>query len=239
MAADLHFTALGDRAAHPSAILSHLGGLATTATIFALLAWSTGEPDEEESVNFDEVHAVSLLDLPPPPKSEELPEQPPAAVNPLLLLAEERTGSDFRLPAAPIVPKFVPQATGRIQFDFSMDAMKPSLAGPEVEPRHVFERSEVDELPRAILKKSPRLTTTMTKDLKARSLRFLFIVDVDGSPEQVRLLSSTGDEIVDSLCLQAMNAWRFTPAIRKGKKVRCWVEQGFNLRASTRSPFES
>jgi TonB family protein len=240
MAADLHFTALGHPATvRSSSVLSHLGGLATTVAIFTLLAWIGGAPEEGESVSFNEVESVALFDLPPPPRIEEVPEPSVPVINDLLLLAEERTGSDIKLSAAPIVPEFVPQASGRIQFELSVNALKPSVAQPAMEARRIFERSEVDEPPRAILKKSPRITQAMAKELKVQRIRFLFVVNLDGSVEQIRVLASTGDAAADSICVAALKAWKFTPGIRKNKQVRCWVEQSFNIRASTKSPFES
>jgi TonB family protein len=202
---------------------------------FALLTWSGAEPKEEPPEFVYDMQRMALAELPPPPPVEELPEQPEVTINPLLLFAEERADSAVRLPSVPIVPPFVPQAAGSIQFDFALTAMKPAVSA-SFDARRVFERSEVDELPRAILKKAPRLTEPVVRELKTQSIRFLFVVTPEGAVEQVRVLSSTGDSAVDAVCLEALSSWKFTPAVRKGVKVRCWVEQGFNIRPPRLAP---
>lgn len=227
-----------ERVSGPAGIASLVGGLVVTAAIFAWLA-QRGGTDEEAPVWFNDTQAVVLPDPPPPPLIEELPERVEPAISHLLMLAEERTGGDFLLPAAPIIPDFVPESRGLVRFDLSLGALKPSVAPPGTEVRRIFDRSEVDEPPRAVFKKTPRLTDAMTKPLKIRRLRFLFVVNFTGGIEQIRLLASTGDAVVDALCTEAMKQWKFTPAVRQGRKVRCWVEQGFNIRTSTKSPFES
>jgi TonB family protein len=222
----------------PVSVFCHVVGAASTTLIFAVLAWNNGSSPEVPKVVLDEVYAVVESEAPPPPM-EEVAEPPSVAVNDLLLLAEERTASAVKLPAAPIVPEFVPESAGPPQFEFSMTATKPSLGQQDGIARRIFERSEVDEPPRPLLKKRPRLPDAMTKVLPAKVVRFLFVVNVDGSVEQARVLSSTGNAAVDSICLEALKGWKFTPAVRQGQKVRCWVEQGFSIRPPTRSPFEA
>lgn len=216
--------------------LSQAGGVVATVGIFALLAWSGVAPKEETVEFVHDIQRVAIAELPPPPPAEELPEQPEITVNPLLLFAEERTDSAVRLPSVPIVPPFVPEAAGRVQLDFALTAMKPSVSS-SMGARHVFEHSEVDELPRPIVKKAPRVTEAAAKGLKTQGIRFLFVVTAEGTVEQVRVLSSTGDPAVDAICVEALSVWKFTPAIRKGVKVRCWVEQGFKIRPPRIAPF--
>lgn len=57
------------------------------------------------------------------------------------------------------------------------------------------------------------------------NLRVMLHVMEDGTIADARLLESSGDSEWDSLALQSMKKWRYTPALRDGVPVDLWVRQ--------------
>jgi TonB family protein len=55
---------------------------------------------------------------------------------------------------------------------------------------------------------------------------------------EVRLMHGSTDEEFDESVIEAIREWRFSPAVRKGQKVRCWVEQALIVKLSGGTAFE-
>jgi TonB family protein len=52
-------------------------------------------------------------------------------------------------------------------------------------------------------------------------------------------MHSSGEEDFDQTTIEAVREWQFSPAILKGRKVRCWVEQMVTVKVSDATPFEA
>jgi hypothetical protein len=55
------------------------------------------------------------------------------------------------------------------------------------------------------------------------------VINVEGVPENVRIVRSDDAEIADAVA-KAFWSWRFTPAVRDGKTVRCGIIQPVTMR---------
>jgi TonB family protein len=64
------------------------------------------------------------------------------------------------------------------------------------------------------------------------------VVDAKGEIGNVRIASSSGNPEFDAIILNNIREWSFSPAIRKGRKVRCLLQQAVIIQWSRRSQFE-
>ncbi len=58
----------------------------------------------------------------------------------------------------------------------------------------------------------------------------LLTIDASGSVSSVRLQRGSGHEILDQTVLEAVRAWKFTPARREGVEVSAEVEVTIRFR---------
>jgi periplasmic protein TonB len=222
---------------------THLGGvaagLAFTGLIAAGLAYFSKTPPAQEEEPIVEVRAVEIPEPPPPPpqKAHEGTPLPPAP----MIFDEAPSTSVVRIaptpiPIAPLVSEIRP--TFSLQFDFSPGQFRPGGGDWEPDVDHVFQRSEVDQQVVAIFKKVPSIPTSLLKEVKNTRVRVLLVVNTDGSAENVRLIKGSHPEF-DRLVVEALREWRFRPAVRKGKKVRCLAEVPVYVKPPNRDPFST
>jgi TonB family protein len=71
-------------------------------------------------------------------------------------------------------------------------------------------------------------------------VKLLLLVSRDGKAESARVLESSGNPAFDAIVARTMqNEWMFSPAIRRGKKVRVLAQQAFRVTFSGgTSPFD-
>ncbi len=209
-------------------IWSIAGGLAAAALILAGIGAVQKRASGPAPAPIEELSEVVLpLETPPPrPRTEE---PTPVLTTNLLPVEAERTDSSVKLPVVPIIPDTVPVVTAVPRLDLPAAAFKPAGSTPEFEQRHIFSRSEVDQRAVAILRVSPFLNPAMMRGVTRLQAGFILVVNQDGSVENVHLVQSTGREMLDKACLEALRQWEFSPGIRKGKKVRQWANQAFLL----------
>jgi len=86
-------------------------------------------------------------------------------------------------------------------------------------------------------KKVPNIAMSIYRAVKDPRVRLLFIVNADGSVENVQMMRSSANAEFDRLIVDAIKEWRFRAAVRKGKKVRCMVELPVVVQAQSGSPF--
>jgi TonB family protein len=67
----------------------------------------------------------------------------------------------------------------------------------------------------------------------------LLVVNTDGSVGDVRVMRGSGEEDFDQTMIDTIREWRFSPAILKGQKVRCWAEEMITVKLSGANPFEA
>lgn len=219
-----------------------LGGVAFTFTIAAALAAFSHSPVETpDAVAEEEIRSVEVPEPPPPPPAS----QPTSAGTPLppapLVFDEAPTASTVRIAPTPIpIEPLVTEArpSFALTFDYSPGQFRPGAASWEPDVDHVFQRSEVDQQVAAIFRKVPSIPASLLREVKNPRVRVLLVVNTDGSAENVRLLKGTHPEF-DRLVIEALAQWRFRPAMRKGRKVRCLTEVPVYVKYPGSNPFST
>jgi TonB family protein len=177
----------------------------------------------------EDLRLVSAIAEPPPPKVEAHPEQV-SVTAPLTGIEIGASDSPVRLAVVPpdldkIIPPsdLPPRAT--IQFDQVFSDLKPR-AGPMGDLQHIYQQSEVDQPPAAVVKTIAHISNRTREDAESLRVTLLLVIDTEGSVMNIRVMRPSGNPEFDSIVLKCVrDEWVFTPAIRKGRKVRCMVQQ--------------
>jgi len=214
-------------------------GIGFTGLLVVALMWFSQPPVVEVEEEIDEIRAVDIPEPPPPPPqtmSVGTP-LPPAP----MIFEESPSTSTVRIaptpiPIAPLLTVTRPSLS--LQFNFNPGDFRPGGGEYEPDVNHIFQRSDVDQQVVAVFKKVPRVPTALLKEIKNPRVTVLFVVNVDGTVENVRLLRGQHPEF-DRLIIEAISEWRFRPAMRKGKKVRCMTELPVYVKAPSANPFST
>jgi protein TonB len=186
-----------------------------------------------------ELRSVELPVQPPPPPREQTEPEPLAGqLSNLVQLEAVRSNSPVKLPVLPELPETVPPVLGVPRVEFAPAAFKPAPAEEEFDNRHVYAKTEVDQRCMPLLKVRPQVTAQLLRAARVREVAFMFIVNKDGSVENIWLATSSGSPELDEISSQAIRQWKFSPALRKGRKVRQWVRQSIEYQLPASSPFE-
>jgi TonB family protein len=118
-----------------------------------------------------------------------------------------------------------------------------SIARPvdldELPARRIFSRNEVDQRPMVVYRVTPKFSDQRVSKMATPRVGLLLVVNSDGSVGDVQVMRGSGEEDFDQAIIEAIREWRFSPAILKGRKVRCWVEQMVSVKMSRATPFEA
>lgn len=177
----------------------------------------------------EDLRTASAVFEPPPPKVEEHPEQT-EVVAPLTGLDIGASDSPVKLSVVPpdldkIIPPtdLPPRAT--IQFGQLFSDLKPK-SGPMGEFQRIYQQNEVDQPPAAVIKTIATVSRRIREDAEQLRVTLVLIVDTQGTVTNIRVLKSSGKPAFDSVIAQCVqDEWVFTPAIKRGRKVRCMVQQ--------------
>lgn len=220
-------------------LLGLASGLGFTGVIVLSLAWFSRPPEAPDDAPLEEVRAVALPE-PPPPPPQTLSAGTPLPPAPMVFEDAPSTSSvriaPTPIPIAPLVTENRPNFS--LRFDFNPGEFRPGGDDWEPDVNHVFQRSEVDQQVVAIFRKTPRIPTSLLREVENPRVTVLFIVNTDGSVQDVRLLRGQHPEF-DALIVEAIREWRFRPATRKGKKVRCLTELPVHVKAPAYNPFST
>lgn len=221
-------------------------GLACAGLIFGgLTATRTHEPAAGDDGAVYVARQVTLpVEAPPPPPQPQ--DRPPvelaAMASPIQLeVAASASPVHIQVPDVPLpvdaqaMPEARPSVVAR--FDVARSATRPLPDSGELEGRRVFERHEVDQPPIPIDRVKPKVTASLIESAEVPRTVMLLIVNLDGTVGEVRLLQTSRSEDLDRVMMEAVRQWRFSPAVRKGRKVRCWVQQAITVQLRGGSPF--
>lgn len=226
-------------------LLCALAGGGCAALIFGTLALSRAPAEVAEEPDVFVARQVSIpLDEPPPPVETE-PVAVSALASPIRLEIAASSTSSVRiqvpdLPSMPTVqepPAARPTVTAR--FDIAHSVARPTMETGEIDSRRVFDRAEVDQQPVALQRVQPRISYGDALAADTPRTTMLLIVNTDGSVGEVRILQSAKDDYFDRMMVEAIRQWKFSPAVRKGRKVRCWVQQSITIQLTTGSRFST
>jgi TonB family protein len=220
------------RQAHPGAVEDLLClalGAGLTFLLFVAIAKFESVKSQQSKPEIEDVHMASAIFVPPPPKPEERTTEPEAAV-PLAGIDVGVSESPVKVAVVPpdlqkIMPveELPPKAT--IQFGQVMTELKPKIgAGPDFQ--HIYQTSEVDVPPKALVQTIARVPHRVRGDAEELRVDLFIVVDQDGTISSIRIVRPSGNSEFDEIVLDCVrDEWQFSPAIRKGKKVRCLIRQ--------------
>ena len=224
-------------------VVAWLGSLAFTAALFLGLAHfeNLGSPPKEPV--FDDLRVVALPMEPPPPPPQ--PSEPaPPSVQDVPFAGIDVAASDSPVHIAVVPPELetVVSATkapprALLSFDLRPAALKPRM-DVDVERRRIFQIEEVDQPPQAIVRTAPSAPRELFGNQRSLHVVLLILIEVDGRAASVRVIESSGRPLFDSLVMRDVKErWEFSPAVRRGKKVRCLAQQNLRVSLSGGSPY--
>lgn len=219
---------------------SLLLGTGITLALFLTMAHSAGEADQPYVAPIEDLRAVAVPPEPPPPAPEVAPTE---NVVPMEFIGLETSASESPvkidvgpMPFDDLLTTVAPPANitvNQVYHDF-----KPGLDYSD-DPQRVYQKSEVDTKVSAInrgyhpIPRWVRLRATMMQ------ATLLFIVERDGTVSNVRVLRTSGNKEFDDIVVQSLQElWAFTPATRRGKKVRGMTQLTFVIKWESGGAFE-
>jgi len=224
--------------------ISFVAGAGFSLGLFASIAQflsvheQAGPPPQDDL----EILTAATFLPPPPPRPDERPavvEEQREAIP--LGIAEEPSVSPVQIPPSPpSYEELLPVSqlpdhvvTGMIGLDTSL---KPTM-DVIFDSDHVFQRSEVDKPPLLISRPDPAVPAHLREKKKGLSVLVVFVVDARGVVGTTHIAESSDNAEFDAIITANIGEWRFSPAIRKGKPVRCMVQQLVRVQWSPSDPF--
>ena len=204
-------------------------GAGLTLAIFFCVAHFERAPEAAARVEIEDARVVSAIAEPPPPKVEVHPD-PVSVASPLTGLEIATSDSPVRIAVVPpdmdkIIPPtdLPPKAT--IQFSQIFSDLKPK-AGPLQDIQHIYQQSEVDQVPTALVKTIARVSRNARDNADQLRATLLLVIDTEGAVSSIRVVKPSGNPAFDKAVLECVrDEWVFSPAIKKGRKVKCMVQQ--------------
>jgi TonB family protein len=220
-----------------------LVGLASAASILVALALLRAPREAEPAPQIEIARLVSLpSDEPPPPVQEQTPADPGPIVEPtrMEIAPEAASAIHLQVPDVPLLGSETPPPARAVvagRFSVGGSVTRP-MQEDDLSARRVYSYEEVDQRPMVVYRVKPNVLTWVVRNMATPRVVLLLVVNTDGSAGDVRIMRSSGESYFDQAIVDAIENWRFSPAIRKGRKVRCWVEQGISVKVDGGNPFE-
>ncbi len=221
-------------------------GVGFTLSLFLSIAHflQVEESAAEVPVSFDDLETVMLLAPPPPPaaRTEGTPPEIPDLSEAIALgLAEEPSSSPVKLAPSPpsieellpMVPPVTPVVAGAVNLE---STFRPTM-DVDFDETRVFQKDEVDQRPFVISRSEPSVPISLLGEGRQRSMVLLFIVDTRGAVGNIRILQSSNNAEFDSIVVESIRDWVFSPAVKQGKQVRCMIQQQITVQMGQRDRF--
>jgi outer membrane biosynthesis protein TonB len=223
--------------------LSLLLGAGITLVLFLGVARFAGTEAPEEDVDIAELRAMSVPLEAPPPRPVETPPVEVAA-SPFAGLEISATESPVRIAVVP------PDLSSLMPTTTTAPAAKiePAQLYTEFKPRteiggdfsRIFQQHEVDQRPAVVSRPRPYIPPAVRGNAKTLRISVLILIDTRGAVASTRVLQGSGNEHFDKIILHDIgHSWVFSPAMKKGHKVRCLVQQNVRIVWEGGSPFDS
>jgi len=232
---------------HPRLLnaISFVAGTGISLGIFLSIAriLSMQEEAVEPPVQSDlDMVAFAALPPPPPPKPDEKPVEVEEVHDAIPLgFEEEPSASPVKIPPSPpsydqLLP--MSQLPSQIVSRTIGTALsvKPNV-DVTLDSEHVYQKSEVDQLPVVISRANPKIPSYVRDNAQRMSVVVLYIVDARGVAGNVRVLRSSESAKFDSIIARWVTEWVLSPALKKGKPVRCMIQQALAVQWDRTSPF--
>jgi protein TonB len=141
---------------------------------------------------------------------------------PMIDLPEKKNHRRLKLPVS--LDTGVMDFAGDFSLDFSVMSGDPGLAIDTSGEPVVFELSEVDRRPRPIIRYEPVYPYRARRREIEGHVLLSFVVDASGHVENIGVLDSEPGELFVKAARQAVEGWRFEPAMKDGRAVSVRVE---------------
>jgi TonB family protein len=226
-------------------VLSIALGTLFTWCLFAGMAYVGRLNPDDPPARFEDLRAVSLPfePPPPPPRSDTVADDPAPVGGTVTGLDEEPSDSPVRIAISPpdldalsATVQVAPPAL--IQIGRAAAEFKPRTEiGDDVQ--HIYQRSEVDLRPRVLFRKVPLIPPWVRGNAESLRVNLLLVIDAAGSVGRIRVATSSGNPQFDAIIADTIKEWGFSPAVRRGRNVKCFVEQSIRVDWTGGSHFEA
>ncbi|HWA27665.1 MAG TPA: TonB family protein [Lacunisphaera sp.] len=221
------------------ATASLLLGAGITLALFLGIAHFDRSAQGEAPAEIMEIRAVSLQEPPPPPR--EVHQEQTIAEVPMAGFDAAPTDSPVQIAVTPPdLRDLIPQTMAppaEIQVGQLYHDLKPKI-DINFSADHVYQMVEVDQLPRVLNRVNPTVPPSVRQNASMLRTSLLFVVDADGQIKNVRVVSTSGNPDFDAIIMKNILEWSFSPAVRKGVKVRCLLQQAVIIKWNSASVFE-
>jgi Gram-negative bacterial TonB protein C-terminal len=223
--------------------LSLVLGLAVTFALFLGVAHFEATETPAEEADIAEMRAMSVPLETPPPRPVETP--------PVEVAASPFAGLDISASESPVRIAVVPPDLSTLMPTTATAPaakIEPAQLYSEFKPRtelggdfsRIFQQHEVDQRPAVVSRPKPYIPPVVRGNADTLRISVLILIDTRGAVSNVRVLQGSGNEHFDKIILYDIrHSWVFSPAMKKGRKVRCLVQQNVRIVWSGGSPFDS
>ncbi len=229
----------GPGGAAPTAVGLALGA-GFTLVLFLAIAHYAKAPFQAPPADVAPLRVVIPLEPPPPPPLAP-PESEPD-VPALAGLELSPSDSPVRISASPPLELAAsPEDLSRIPPPDAHIGVRLMNFKPRMEslpdPREVFNPGDVDQPPEVLVRVSPNIPSSISVTALSLSTTVLGIIETNGRITEVRVEKSSGNPHFDALIVNNVYQWSFSAAVKRGRKVRCIVEQSVTVNGMANSPF--
>jgi TonB family protein len=218
-----------------------LGAGFTLVLFLAVAHFGVGDGPAEEPEMTD-LRAISVPLEPPPPRPVE--EQETAAVaSPFSGLEIAAVESPMKIAVVPpdlatLLPANTTAPSAKIDPARLYTEFKPKTdIGGDFS--RIFQQHEVDQRAAIVSQPTPHIPPVVRAGAEVLRVNVLMLINARGTVDSVRLLESSGNKHFDAIILRDIReTWIFSPAMKKGHKVRCLVQRTIRFEWKGGSPFD-
>lgn len=218
-------------------------GAAFTGLLFLGVAHFETPAPAEPAPDLAELRVMTVPPETPPPRPVETTDVPVSAVP----FAGLEIGASESAVHIAVVP---PDLATLVPVDTIAPAAKiePARLYSEFKPRteidsdfgRIFQPEEVDQRPIAVSRPKPAIPAVVRGTAKSLRIVVLVLIDTHGAVTSTRVLQSSGNKYFDEIIVgDIQKVWVFSPAMRRGRKVRCMVQQNVRVEWTASNPFET
>jgi hypothetical protein len=218
-------------------------GAGFTFGLFLSVAYFQAGEAPDPAPDIAELHAMSLpLETPPPRPVETEPVQ--VATTPFAGLEIGASDSPVRIAVVPpdlaaLLPVSTSAPSARIEPAQLYSEFKPKTdIGADFS--RIFQQHEVDQRPAVVSRPKPYVPPVVRGNAESLRISVLILIDTRGAVSSLRVLQGSGNKHFDEIILHDIrHSWIFSPAMKRGHKVRCLVQQNVRVVWQGGSPFDS
>jgi TonB family protein len=224
-------------------ILCVVLGAGFTLALFMGMAHFSGIKQTAPSAGIEDIRAVALPFEPSPPRVTQAEPESASEVTTVTGFDFAPSDSPVKIAVSPpnlndLASPYQVAPPAVIQIGQLYGAFKPKMA-VTVDVQHIYQKTEVDNPPTILFRAAPNIPKRLYGDASFLRIRLLFVVEPDGAITHVRIAQSSGMPEADAIVAETVqHDWGFAPASKKGRKVRCMLEQPFLFKLPHFSKFQ-